>query len=89
MNKVYMKTIYVVIGVLAVIVFFASLWYQAKLGLLKREQFVTIGDYPNIYVDGTQSPCYSTSSPFAASSSPPPPTTTTWPSWATPPSNSS
>lgn len=70
-----------ILGVLAVIVYVFSLWFQYKYMIKEQfEESEPSGDYPQVYTDSNQKPCYvvPTSSPSPTT---PVPITTTEPSW--------
>jgi hypothetical protein len=74
-----MKLIYIIICIFAVIIYCLSLWYQYTK-MLKEEFEDRLGDYPQVYKNTNEMPCYNvpTSSPSPTSSIP---ITTTEPNW--------
>ena len=74
-----MKLIYIIICIFAVIIYCLSLWYQYTK-MMKEEFEDRLGDYPQVYKDTNERPCYNvpTSSPSPTSSIP---VETTEPNW--------
>lgn len=74
-----MKPLFIIICIIAVIVYCLSIWYQYTK-MMKEEFEDRLGDYPQVYKDTNERPCYNvpTSSPSPTSSIP---ITTTEPEW--------
>jgi hypothetical protein len=66
-----MKPLFIIICIVAIIVYCSSIWYQYTK-IVKEEFEDRLGDYPQVYKNTNEMPCYNvpTSSPIPTSSIP-------------------